>query len=141
MTGKHQSITLPAVAASLGEVTEFVRQGALDANLPEHRVGELEIVIEEIVMNVSRYAYIDGSSGSLTITYIVPKPGELHVEVADQGREFDPLQAIPPDLTLHLIDRPIGGLGIFLLKSFAQPLAYRRENGWNRLTFGISANS
>jgi len=136
-----KSLTLPAKAGSLGAVTEFVRSGARQANLPEPRQGELDILIEEILINLSRYAYPEGAPGSVTITYLVPKPGELLVEVADQGREFDPLAASPPDLTLDLEGRPIGGLGIFLVKSLANSLTYRREQGWNRLTFGISAGS
>lgn len=91
-------------------------------------------------MNISRYSYPQGAPGVVTITYSVPKTGELAVEVGDQGVAFDPLTVTPPDLTSDLASRPVGGLGIFLLKSFAKSLSYRREQGWNRLTFGISAN-
>ncbi len=101
---------------------------------------ELELVIEEVLMNVSRYSYPEGAPGVVTITYSVPAPGKLAVEVCDQGIEFNPLTATPPDLTLDLKQRPIGGLGILLLKSFAKSLTYRREQGWNRLTLAISAN-
>ena len=61
--------------------------------------------------------------------------------LVDQGIEFDPLAAPAPDLTLDLEHRPIGGLGILLLKTLAGSLSYRREQGWNHLRFGISANS
>jgi serine/threonine-protein kinase RsbW len=79
--------------------------------------------------------------GGCDLTYSVPAPGELSVEVADQGVEFNPLTAAPPDLTLNLEDRPIGGLGIFLVKKLAPSITYRRDRDWNRLTFGISAGS
>ena len=102
---------------------------------------QLELLIEEIFINISRYSYPENAPGSVTITYAIPKPGELSIEVGDQGIEFDPLAAPAPDLTLDLEQRPIGGLGIFLLKTFAGSLSYRREGGWNRLKFGISANS
>jgi len=77
----------------------------------------------------------------VTVTYTVPAPGELRVEVADQGVAFNPLEAEPPDLASSLEARPIGGLGIYLVKSLATSLTYRREQGWNRLTIGISAGS
>jgi serine/threonine-protein kinase RsbW len=134
-------LTLVARTESLGPVTEFVRKGAREANLPESQMRELELVIEEVLMNVSRYSYPQGAPGMVTITYSVPSPGKLAVEVCDQGIEFNPLTATPPDLTLDLKQRPIGGLGILLLKSFAKSLTYRREQGWNRLTLAISANS
>jgi serine/threonine-protein kinase RsbW len=133
-------LTLVARTESLGPVTEFARKGAREANLPESHMRELELVIEEVLMNVSRYSYPQGAPGMITITYSVPAPGNLAVEVCDQGIEFNPLAAKPPDLTLDLKQRPIGGLGILLMKSFAKSLTYRREHGWNRLTFAISAN-
>jgi serine/threonine-protein kinase RsbW len=133
-------LTLAAEAKSLGLATEFVRAGAREANLPESRALELDLLIEEILMNIVRYSYPEGTPGTVTVTYSVPEPGELAVEVGDQGVEFDPLEVSDPDLTLDLAQRPIGGLGILLLKSFARSLSYRREQGWNRLTFGISAN-
>lgn len=101
---------------------------------------ELDLLIEEILVNICRYSYPEGAPGSVVLTYSIPEPGELAVEVGDQGVEFDPLNASPPDLTLNLAERPVGGLGIWLVKSFAGSLTYRREQGWNRLTFAISAN-
>jgi serine/threonine-protein kinase RsbW len=139
--GASQSLTLVAEASSLGPATEFVRKGAIAANLPESRIGEVDLLVEEILINLSLYAYPDGAPGNVIITWSVPRPGELRVEVADQGREFDPLAAGPPDLNLDLDGRPIGGLGIFLVKTLANSLTYRREEGWNRLAFGISAGS
>lgn len=103
-------------------------------------MGELDLLIEEIFMNIARHSYPEGAPGVVNVTYQVSRPGELAVEVGDQGIEFDPLAAAPPDLTLDLAQRPIGGLGIFLLRTFASSLCYRREQGWNRLTFGISSN-
>ena len=133
-------MTLVGKAESLGPATEFVRKGAREANLPESRMLELDLLLEEILINICRYSYPEGAAGTVVVTYLIPEPGELSVEVGDQGVEFDPLQASPPDLTLDLAERPIGGLGILLLKSLASSLTYRREQGWNRLTFAISAN-
>jgi anti-sigma regulatory factor (Ser/Thr protein kinase) len=132
---------MAAETTSLSAVMEFVRNGAREARLPEARIGELDLLIEEVFVNVCSHAYLDGMPGSVTVTYSVLAPGELSVEVADQGVEFNPLTAEPPDLTLNLERRPMGGLGVFLVKTLATSLTYRRECGWNRLTFGISAGS
>lgn len=136
-----KSLTLVAKPESLGPVTEFVRSGAREADLPELQMRQLELLIEEIFVNISRYSYPENAPGSVTVRYAVPRSGELSIEVEDQGIEFDPLAAPAPDLALDLEQRPIGGLGILLLKTFAGSLSYRREEGWNRLKFGISANS
>ena len=84
---------MAANTASLHAAMEFVRTGALEASLPEARIGELDLLIEEIFMNVCCHAYPDGRQGVVTLTYSVPAPGELSVEVADQGAEFNPLTA------------------------------------------------
>jgi serine/threonine-protein kinase RsbW len=139
--GATRSLTIAANTASLQAATEFVRTGALEASLPEARIGELDLLIEEIFMNVCRHGYPDGRQGVVTLTYSVPATGELSLEVADQGPEFNPLTAAPPDLTLELESRPIGGLGVFLVKRLAPSLTYRRDRDWNRLTFGMSAGS
>jgi len=101
---------------------------------------ELDLLIEEILVNICRYSYPEGAPGTVVVTYSIPASGELTVEVSDQGVEFDPLRVSPPDLTLDLAQRPVGSLGIWLVKSFARSLTYRREQGWNRLTFAIAAN-
>ncbi len=141
MPGATRSLTMAANTASLHAAVEFVRAGAQEAGLPGARIGELDLLIEEIFMNVCRYAYSDGSPGMVTLTWSIPAPGELSMEVADQGAEFNPLTAPPPDLTLDLESRPIGGLGIFLVKALAPSVSYRRDRDWNRLTFAMSASS
>ena len=141
MPGASPYLELEAEVSSLGEVTEFIRKGAREASLPVERVSELDLLIEEIFMNVCRHAYPDGIPGVVRITYSVSLAGELKVEVADQGIEFNPLEAGPANTTLDLEHRPIGGLGICLLKTLAPSLSYCREGGWNRLSFGISGDS
>lgn len=141
MRGAIRSLTLAANTASLHAAMEFVRIGAVEASLPEVRVDELDLLVEEIFMNVCRHAYLDSTPGVVTLTYSVPIMGELRVEVADHGAEFNPLTAAPPDLTLNLESWPIGGLGILLVKALAQSVTYRRDRDWNRLTFGILAGS
>jgi anti-sigma regulatory factor (Ser/Thr protein kinase) len=93
------------------------------------------LVLEEILVNVIRYAYPAGEPGSVEVDYTVEGTGQLWVQVSDKGREFDPLAADPPDLSRGLADRPIGGLGIFLVKSIAESITYCREGDRNILAF------
>jgi len=132
-------LTLLAQAESLGSVTHFVRDGAREAKLPVSRLNELDLLVEEIFMNIARHSYPKGTPGPVSVSYSVTEPGELAVEFSDQGVEFNPLKADPPDLALNLEERAVGGLGVFLLKEFADSLSYRREQGWNRLTVVITS--
>jgi anti-sigma regulatory factor (Ser/Thr protein kinase) len=129
-------LRLPAEMASLARFTEFVREGARAAALPESGLEKLDLMLEEILVNVFRYAYPTGETGEAAVGYI-SSPNGLRIEVCDSGRAFNPLEQAAPDLDLPLDERPIGGLGIFLVKSMADSVNYKRENGRNILSFSL----
>jgi len=55
------------------------------------------------------------------------------VEVEDDGRQFNPLELPEPDLEKKLEERPIGGLGIHLVRNLMDELEYRRTHNKNIL--------
>jgi anti-sigma regulatory factor (Ser/Thr protein kinase) len=61
------------------------------------------------------------------------QPGEVHVDVEDEGKPFDPLQVPPPDLHSPLQERQVGGLGIHFIKQLVDEVTYARVDGRNRL--------
>ena len=95
---------------------------------------KLDLVLEEILINVARYAY-SPETGAVEVAYAQAGPHKLRVEIADSGRVFNPLEADPPDLSRGLADRPIGGLGVFLVRSMVDSIDYRREADRNILSF------
>jgi serine/threonine-protein kinase RsbW len=133
MNREMARLTLPARVDRLGAFCAFVREGAA-SGLPADDLDRLELVLEEIFMNVARHAYAPGE-GDVEVAYAVDGPGRLFVEISDAGREFDPLAAPVPDLSLSLADRPVGGLGILMVKALTTSLQYRRDGGRNRLSF------
>jgi serine/threonine-protein kinase RsbW len=62
----------------------------------------------------------------------------LHAEVSDDGRPFDPMSHQLPTTPLDLESVQIGGMGIKLMRSFAQRMAYERVGAMNRLSFSFS---
>lgn len=102
-------------------------------------MDEVDLLVDEVFMNIARYAYAHEAEGIVSLAYSVAGPRELEVEFADRGVEFNPLEAADPELAAELDRRQARGLGVFLVKHFADSLSYRREDGWNRLRFGISA--
>jgi len=127
-------LTLPANAESMAAFSVFVRAGAVAAGIATSDLEKLDLVLEEILINVARYAYA-AETGKTEVAYFEEGPGKLRVEIADSGRCFNPLEVDPPDLSRALADRPIGGLGVFLVKSLVESIAYRRQDGRNILSF------
>jgi serine/threonine-protein kinase RsbW len=127
-------LTLPASAESITAFREFVRGGAVAAGVSAHEFERLDLVLEEILINVARYAYAP-ETGLVEVVYAGEGYGKLRVEVADWGRVFNPLEADPPDFSRGLADRQIGGLGVFLVRSMVDSIEYRREDRRNVLAF------
>lgn len=141
MAEMGNTLRLSADLDALGPVTEFARLGARAAGLPEACWGQLDLVVEEIFMNVVRHAYAGGPAGPAEISYAVPRPGLLSLEISDRGPQYDPLSRPDPKLPPTLAERQIGGLGVFLVRRLSESVEYRRDGEWNRLRFGITEAS
>jgi len=89
--------------------------------------------LEEAVTNVIKYAFADGRDHIIGVEARLG-PSEIVIEVSDDGREFDPVSAPPPDFDLPFEERPVGGLGIHLLRKLTSRMAYERAGGRNLLT-------
>ncbi|HTW67753.1 MAG TPA: ATP-binding protein [Bryobacteraceae bacterium] len=121
---------------SVAVFRDFVRAGALAAQVPEGALPTLDLVLEEILMNVARYAYAP-ETGAAEVAFAPHAAGSLTVEISDWGNVFNPLEVEPPDFSRGLAERPLGGLGVFLVRSLVSSLAYRREEGRNILSFNF----
>jgi len=90
------------------------------------------VAIEELVTNCIHYGYDDTAEHTIRIDFTV-EDGVLTMEVTDDGHEFNPVNAPEPDFTLELEDRPVGGLGIHMLRKLADEVTYERVDGKNRV--------
>ena len=92
------------------------------------------VAIEEVFVNVARYAYKDGEGEVEFGIGFDEKTRTVTFRMADGGIPFDPLQKPDPDITLSADEREIGGLGIFITKKTMDSVEYAYENGKNVLT-------
>ncbi len=134
-----QRLRLPAQLASLERFREFVDQAARAANAGPEVLLKIELVLEELLVNHVSHAYGSGEGDSEVVCSC--RPGFFCVEVVDEAAPFDPLQQASPDVTLAPGERPIGGLGIFMVRSLADEIHYRREAGRNVITVGFALGS
>lgn len=121
--------TLEDVRTLLVRVDAYLRA----ADTPNDWVEDVNIILAEILSNISRHGYVD-SIGRIDLE-IHLCDDELWCSVSDTGRPFDAgiLCHEPPEPTLLRE----GGYGAFLIRSLARGLTYRRFGGRNRLTFWV----
>jgi serine/threonine-protein kinase RsbW len=100
--------------------------------LPGKALMDLQLALEELLTNISSYGYTGPEEHPIRIRANL-LGAELHIEVEDEGIPFNPLAHPPPDLTLPLAERPIGGLGIHMIRKSVDQLDYRREGQKNIL--------
>jgi serine/threonine-protein kinase RsbW len=91
------------------------------------------LTIEELVTNCIKYGYDDSGEHTIDIELSVADH-TLTITVVDDGHAFDPLAAPPPDMSEAIEDRPIGGLGIHMLRELADNMTYERRENKNRVT-------
>ena len=124
--------TFPCDEAALAASAAFLEQTLDEAGCPPKDKARLLVALDEVVSNVVRCS---GASGLAISVRLSRDPRGATVSVSDDGRPFDPLHIPPPDLTLGADERPIGGLGILLLRKTMDGLSYRHAHGCNILTF------
>jgi len=92
----------------------------------------VRLVIEELVVNVVNY------SGSDYLDVEVERDEKLvTLRFRDGGVAFNPLEHTPPDVSKPIEERPIGGLGIFLVIQKAEHIEYEYTQGENVLTVSL----
>ena len=94
---------------------------------------DLNLVLEELFTNAVRHGGCEGTSDAVRVQLDL-QPGGVSIAVADRGAPFDPTAAPAPNLETPLESRPVGGLGIHLVRQIVRDLRYERVDGWNRLT-------
>jgi serine/threonine-protein kinase RsbW len=98
------------------------------------------LAVEELVTNCIKYAYDDTLEHWICIG-IRLSAVEMVVTIEDDGHPFDPRSLPEPDTSLPLEDRPIGGLGIHLLRNLFDALDYSRVEGQNRVVLRKRAST
>ncbi len=113
-------------------------QDWLEAISPELGIDEMlipgiNLALEEAVTNVINYAYPKGTYGSIELDASL-EGNELKFILSDSGKEFDPTLRPEADINAGVEDRPIGGLGIHLVRQIMDSVSYERKEGMNILT-------
>lgn len=138
-----------AYKENLSEINEFIFDNISGECSVKDRM-QLEVAVEEIFVNIVRYAFADVNSliadfkgvavtdeksSKNKVSISVDNVGDEAVIVfKDAGIRYNPLKKEAPDIELDATDRPIGGLGIFITRKFVDDMSYSYADGKNVLT-------
>ena len=128
-------ITVPAKMESCDRLVESATGSARQSGLAGESLFAVELATEEAVVNIFNYAY-PHQAGEVRLRCI--EDGDRFViEVTDWGVPFDATALPDPNVTSPLEERPVGGLGIYLIKKMTDEIRYTREDGRNVLKLFI----
>lgn len=126
------TISVPARLEQLNTINAFLKE-----SIPEEFASllpNIRLITEELLVNVFNYAYEDGEGMATLCLRKEMKGGKpcLRLTIADQGTHFNPFSdAKSPDCSLSIPDRPIGGLGIHLVRTLTDSQEYHYEDSSN----------
>lgn len=116
----------------LTRVEVFLEELGEEWGLTMPLIFSLNLILEEALTNIISYGYDDEDTHTIKINF--RKIGdELSISIIDDGHEYDPTLRTDPDITLSAEERPIGGLGIFLIKKVMDKVEYQRKEKQNYL--------
>jgi serine/threonine-protein kinase RsbW len=128
---KVEEWTIRADLAALPGTLDRVSASLRRLGAPEKAVQEVELAVDEAVTNIILHGY-EGAGGEIALSCERTDEGAV-VEIRDAGPAFDPTVASTPDLESGADKRPIGGLGIYLMRRMTDAVLYERRDGENVL--------
>ena len=126
-----------ATLNNLNVMIEFILNNLKkDVNVTDRINMEIRLLCEEVLMNIISYAYEGNSNiGKMIIGYKYDRKNDcIILKICDYGVKFNPIEEEEPDLSDDIMERNIGGLGVFLIKRLSDFIKYERKFGMNILT-------
>jgi anti-sigma regulatory factor (Ser/Thr protein kinase) len=111
----------------LGQIRDFVRETGAAGNCEAAVMEELVVAVNEATANIVRHGY-DNDAGEIKVTVICSSEW-IKVKLLDACPGFDPTSVPSPDTMLPLEERPFGGMGVHMMRTFCDELSYRRDSG------------
>ena len=126
-----KKLIVEASLNNLEKVMSFVNSSLEEHNCEPELLSQIGIAVEEIFINIAKYAYKPGN-GDVVVSIVIGK--EIAIRFEDTGKPYNPLERTDPDLLKPLMERKIGGLGIYLTKKLMDKVTYSRVDNANVLT-------
>jgi len=127
-------LDIEATEENLDTVTAFVDERLEKVGCSMKSQMQIDLAVEEIFVNIAKYAYKPDKGRATVRVEVNDDPVQVKITFLDHGKPYDPLAKEDPDVTLSADDRPVGGLGIFMVKQSMDDVIYEYKDGANILT-------
>ena len=131
-TSEYQKFTTLANFDKYPNLLVWLEKLADGLSISSACLMKIELVAEELFANVASYSY-PNSSGNIEV-WLKKTPNLIDMKFIDSGVEYNPLAKNDPDINLKAEERPIGGLGIYMIKQTVNHIDYEYTNNQNVLT-------
>lgn len=132
-TRKNKTLILRNDISELNRLVAFLETLEKEWNLPPAFIPPVNLALEEALSNVIFYAFEKGSENEIRLDFRLEDKA-MTIVLTDEGKPYDPTQKEDPDINLSVEERPIGGLGIFLIRQIMDEVTYNRAGHKNQLT-------
>jgi len=133
MSDARLALTLQNQRSEVARLTAAVDHFSRETGISDEDLHNIHLILDELVINVIKYAFRDSGPHTIEVTLALSGP-RLTMTVEDDGESFDPTAHPEPDLEVPIEERPIGGLGIHIVRSLSDSVTYRRHGRRNTLT-------
>ena len=125
----HRSLVMDADLREVSRLSAFIKEVAAELKIEDSLAKNIRLAVEEAVVNCISYAQTE------TVEVDAYSNGEaLRIVIRDSGAAFDPTEVREADTSLSAEERPVGGLGILLVRQLMDSINYERIDGKNVLT-------
>ena len=128
----NDRIVLKNQILEIDRLSEWMEGISQKAGLDHMVAFNINLALEEAVTNIINYAYPEGTEGDIELSFSLTGR-TLYFTLSDGGKPFDPTSVPPADISAQAADRPIGGLGIHLVRKIMDDVNYFRKDGKNIL--------
>lgn len=120
-------LRVEANVKNLVKIRNFVEQSTSGLGVPQETIDDVILAVDEAATNIILHGY-KGRPGMIEIE-VRKESDTLFLYLQDQAPSFDPRQVLPPDLTLPLAVRPLGKMGVHLMKNLVDEIIYEMPSG------------
>jgi anti-sigma regulatory factor (Ser/Thr protein kinase) len=132
MSDERLEVRLRSTEAEKRRLQNLVEEFGRARQWPKPIAHEIELILEEWITDIISYAFEDNAEHDITVV-IETHPKHVEIQTEDGGKPFNPLTLPPPDFTIPAEQRPIGGVGIYMIRRLADEIRYTRQGRQNVL--------